>query len=97
MRKARRGGRAADCTGLENQCAGETQADASTNLSISSNANPKNSAAVLASCLALLARKSPDLALVVERWDTLPEALRAGILAMIDAASACHSYSPKST
>jgi hypothetical protein len=41
----------------------------------------------LASCLALLARKSPDLALLVERWDTLPEAVRAGIVAMVKAAS----------
>jgi hypothetical protein len=35
--------------------------------------------------LALLARKSPDLALVVERWAGLPEALRVGIVAMIRA------------
>ncbi len=40
----------------------------------------------LASCLALLTQKSPDLALVVQRWDSLPDALRAGILAMIEAA-----------
>jgi hypothetical protein len=33
--------------------------------------------------LALLARISPDLALVAERWEALPEALRAGILAMV--------------
>jgi hypothetical protein len=36
--------------------------------------------------LALLARKSPDLALVVERWEALPEAVRAGIVAMVKAA-----------
>jgi hypothetical protein len=30
----------------------------------------------------------PDLALVVERWDSLPEAVRAGIVAMVKAASA---------
>jgi hypothetical protein len=29
--------------------------------------------------LALLARKSADLALIVQRWDTLPEAVRAGV------------------
>jgi hypothetical protein len=40
----------------------------------------------LASCLALLARKSADLALLVERWDALPEAVRAGIVAMAKAA-----------
>ena len=39
----------------------------------------------LASCLAFLTRISPDLALVVERWNQLPDALRAGILAMVKA------------
>jgi len=47
----------------------------------------KNAPNVLASCLALLARKSPDLALLVERWDGLPEAVRAGIVAMVKAAT----------
>ena len=41
----------------------------------------------LASCLALLAKQSPDLALLVEAWDTLPDAVRAGIVAMVKAAS----------
>jgi len=41
----------------------------------------------LAFYLALLAQKSPDLALLVERWDGLPEPVRAGILAMVKAAS----------
>jgi hypothetical protein len=35
--------------------------------------------------LALLRQKSPDLALVVERWDSLPQAVKAGILAMVKA------------
>jgi hypothetical protein len=35
--------------------------------------------------LALLRQKSPDLALVVERWDSLPEAVKAGIIAMVKA------------
>jgi len=39
----------------------------------------------LASCLALLAQISPDLALVVQHWDALPQAVRAGILAMVKA------------
>ncbi len=43
---------------------------------------PKN----LADCLALLRAISPDLALVAERWERLPDALRAGILAMVNAA-----------
>jgi hypothetical protein len=33
-------------------------------------------------------RIDPDLARVVERWDALPEAIRAGIVAMVKAASA---------
>jgi hypothetical protein len=37
--------------------------------------------------LALLAEKSPDLALLVERWDGLPEAVRAGIVAIVKATS----------
>jgi hypothetical protein len=39
----------------------------------------------LASCLALLAAKSPYLALVVERWDKLPDALKCGIVAILKA------------
>jgi hypothetical protein len=38
--------------------------------------------------LALLAEKSPDLALLVGRWDGLPEAVRAGIVAMVKATAA---------
>jgi hypothetical protein len=33
-------------------------------------------------------RSNPDLTLVVERWDSLPDAVRAGIVAMVKAASA---------
>ena len=32
-------------------------------------------------------KTSPDLAIVVENWDRLPEAVRAGIVAMVRAAS----------
>ena len=39
----------------------------------------------MASCLAFLAEKMPDLAAVVEAWDRLPEAVKAGILAMVKA------------
>jgi hypothetical protein len=35
--------------------------------------------------LALLTRISPDVALLVERWDGLPEAVQAGIMAMVKA------------
>jgi hypothetical protein len=37
--------------------------------------------------LALLTEESPDLALVVERWGSLPEAVRTGIVAMVKAAA----------
>ena len=45
---------------------------------------PKDSALLSA----LLTKKSPDLALLVERWDGLPEAVRAGIVAMVKATGA---------
>jgi hypothetical protein len=35
------------------------------------------------------AELSPDLALVVAAWPSLPEAIRAGILAMVKAVSEC--------
>ncbi len=40
----------------------------------------------LADCLAFLQRERPDLATIVEAWDTLPDALKAGIVAMVNAA-----------
>ncbi len=52
---------------------------------LTSIATSENPSSVLASCLAFLNRKSPDLALLVERWDVLPEAVRAGIVAMVKA------------
>ena len=39
----------------------------------------------LADCLARLAQVSPDLALIIDRWKTLPPALKDGILAMVKA------------
>ena len=40
----------------------------------------------MASCLAFLTQNRPDLALVVKTWDSLPEPVRAGILAMVKVA-----------
>ena len=73
----RRDGRAADCTGLENR---ETVSLTFSPDNPSDNP-PKNSAFHLA----LLVEKCPDLALVVQRWNTLPQAIQAGILAMVKA------------
>ena len=42
----------------------------------------------LASYLALLSEKSPDLAAIVKAWPDLPEAVKAGIVAMVKAADA---------
>jgi hypothetical protein len=42
----------------------------------------------LALCLALLRQKSPDLALLVERWDAFPAAVRGGIMAFVTLALA---------
>lgn len=38
---------------------------------------------VLAVCLALLDRLSPDLRYIVEHWTELPEAVQAGLLAIV--------------
>ena len=40
----------------------------------------------LSSCLSFLRRYQPDLAAVAEGWETLPAAMKAGILAMVRAA-----------
>jgi hypothetical protein len=70
-------------TGLANRWNLSASSDSST-----ASGNPKDN---LASCLALLARQSPDLALLVKVWDTLPDPVRAGIVAMVKAASASES------
>ncbi len=41
----------------------------------------------LASCLAFLARKHPDLAELARRWEALPDVVRAGIVAMAKSAA----------
>ena len=41
----------------------------------------------MAYCVALLADESPDLAVVVEAWADLPDAVRAGIVAMVKSAA----------
>jgi hypothetical protein len=42
--------------------------------------NEKN---VLASCLALLAEKDPDLSMVIERWPNLPEHIKQTIKTLL--------------
>jgi hypothetical protein len=63
--------------GLANRCAVSVNTESVTPSS--------DSTENLASCLALLNQKSPDLAMVVERWDDLPEPIQAGIVAMAKA------------
>ena len=54
--------------------------------SLYNSSSSKSNAGELAFCLVLLQQKSPDLAMLVERWDSLPDAVRAGIVAMVRAA-----------
>ena len=42
-------------------------------------------AGVLASCLPKIRQNQPDLASVMASWDSLPKAVKAGILAMVEA------------
>ena len=42
---------------------------------------------VLAHRLALLVQESPDLALVIDAWPTLPEAVKTGIMALVSIAT----------
>jgi hypothetical protein len=72
-----RGGRVAEGTGLLNRRTG--------NVSVNSDTAYENTTKNLADYLALLREKSPDLALLVERWDELPEPVRVGIVAMLEA------------
>ena len=65
--------------GLANRC-DESVTSVNKNTSV-------NSKKYLAENLALLASKSPDLVLVVEYWDNLPEAVKVGIMAMVKAAA----------
>jgi hypothetical protein len=48
----------------------------------STSEDPENG---LAHCLAILAPKYPDLALLVTRWHALPQMVRAGIVAIVRA------------
>ncbi len=41
----------------------------------------------LASCLAFISSKYPDWASVIDAWPSLPEAIRAAILAMVQTAT----------
>ena len=72
--------------GFEPGMADLQSADASTQPHGTSSTSA-NDAERLAFCLALLSQKSTDLALLVERWEVLPDALRAGIVAMVKAAT----------
>ena len=73
----RRGAGVVERTGFENRRGSDVTPSAT------STSEPADSH--LASCLALLAEKSPDLAAVVKAWQDLSEAVKAGILAMVKA------------
>ncbi len=64
--------------GLQNRC-GESVTPETTDTYESDGKN-------LASCSALLREESPDLAMVIEVWDSLPEPVLAGVTAMVKAA-----------
>ena len=63
--------------GLQNRC----DRNVSPSDSSSSNIDTRN----LADHLALLIRESPDLAVLVDRWSFLPDPVRAGIVALVEA------------
>ncbi|NOT02111.1 MAG: hypothetical protein HOP29_15975 [Phycisphaerales bacterium] len=48
----------------------------------------------LAFCLAFLAETDLELAAVVAAWPTLPDAIKAGIVAMVNAARRCAAPAP---
>jgi hypothetical protein len=73
--------------GLENRSRLPEPSPQSASTSTSSDDFPESAADHLASRLALLIRKTPSMALVIERWEALPDAVRAGIVAMIEAST----------
>ena len=68
------------------EAAGIEPASPSSEVSILQEFTPTSSKP-LAQTLARAANLDPDLARVLEAWPTLPEALRAGIVAMVKAAA----------
>jgi hypothetical protein len=50
---------------------------------ISQHALTQNQSSVLPSSLAFLLQKYPDLAAIVEAWPTLPEHIKAAVMALI--------------
>jgi hypothetical protein len=85
----------ADCTGLENRSTFATHHFANLDDANTSGNKANGPADNMAFCLAFLAQKSPDLALLVERWEELPEAVRAGMVAMVKAAGATPRPQPR--
>ena len=71
--------------GLQNQSDPSRLSPQPRSFSSSSDDLTKFASNHLAPRLALLVQKTPALALVIERWEALPEAVRAGILAMVEA------------
>ena len=60
--------------------------DDTTDSANSCDADGQSPESVLAECLLFLAQRMPDLATVVKAWPDLPDAVKAGILAMVKVA-----------
>jgi hypothetical protein len=73
--------------GLQNQCMSPLSSAGNPESARRSALLSENPPDDLASCLALLARKSANLALVAERWDSLPDAVRSAIITLVKASS----------
>ena len=63
-----------------------------TTQTISNETDPDNTTSVWASCLALLTPKYHDLALLIQRWDALPEQIKAGIMAIVNTTTTHSMY-----
>jgi hypothetical protein len=72
------------CPTLQNQQEGLACPKASANPASSSDAGVKLGTSDLASCLALLTPKYPDLALLIRHWEALPEPIKTAIMALVN-------------
>jgi hypothetical protein len=69
---------------LQNQREGLAYPKAGANPESSSDAEAKLGTSDLASCLALLTPKYPDLALLIRHWEALSEPIKTAIMALVN-------------